>query len=150
MVAIITGTISPDRRMNQLAVTDTEERLKQYTDALEFLIREKAFSKIVFCDNSAYAVEQLQFLEDLAAGNGIRLELLSFQGDSAQCVRHGKGYGEGEILEYVFSNSDLLRNESFFVKMTGRLKVVNIRGICRRLKTDKIYFNFNFYNNISV
>lgn len=141
MVAIITGTISPDRRMNQLAVTDTEERLKQYTDALEFLISEKVFSKIVFCDNSAYAVEQLQFLEDLAAGNGIRLELLSFQGDSAQCVRHGKGYGEGEILEYVFSNSELLRNESFFVKITGRLKVVNIREICRRLKTDKIYFN---------
>lgn len=141
MVAIITGTISPDGRMKQLAVTDTEERLKQYTDALAFLISKKAFSKIVFCDNSGYAVEQLQFLVRLASLNGIRLELLSFRGDSAQCVRHGKGYGEGEILEYVFSNSELLQNESFFVKITGRLEVVNIRNICRRLRTDKVYFN---------
>lgn len=141
MVAIITGTISPDGRMKQLAVTDTEERLKQYTDALEFLISEKAFSKIVFCDNSGYAVERLQFLLNLASVNGVSLELLSFRGDSAQCIRHGKGYGEGEILEYVFSHSELLRNESFFVKITGRLKVVNIRDICRRLRTDKVYFN---------
>lgn len=141
MVAIITGTISPSQQMRQLALKNTEERLKQYIDALEFLIREKAFPKIVFCDNSGYPMEHLQFLVELAVANETKLELLSFEGNSQQCIEHGKGYGEGENLEYVFSHSELLRSETFFVKLTGRLKVVNIRDICRRLRTGRIYFN---------
>ena len=65
MVAIITGTISPSEQMRQLALKNTEERLKQYIDALEFLIREKTFLKIIFCDNSGYPMEHLQFLVEL-------------------------------------------------------------------------------------
>lgn len=141
MVAIVTGTISPSEQMGQLVLKNTEERLKQYVDALDFLIREKAFDKIIFCDNSGYAMEQLSFLEETALTNGTELELLSYQGNTQKCIQHGKGYGEGESLEYVFSHSELLQGEDFFVKLTGRLQVVNIRDICRRLRTDRIYFN---------
>lgn len=141
MVAIVTGTISPSEQMGQLVLKNTEERLKQYVDALDFLIREKAFDKIIFCDNSGYAMEQLGFLEETALTNGTELELLSYQGNTQKCIQHGKGYGEGENLEYVFSHSKLLQGEDFFVKLTGRLQVVNIRDICRRLRTDRVYFN---------
>lgn len=141
MVAIITGTISPSEQMGQLVLKNTEERLKQYIDALDFLIREKAFDKIIFCDNSGYSMEQLRFLEEAAWANGTELELLSYEGNTQKCIEHGKGYGEGENLEYVFYHSELLRSETYFVKLTGRLKVVNIRDICRRLRTGRIYFN---------
>lgn len=141
MVAIVTGTISPSEQMGQLVLKNTEERLKQYVDALDFLIREKAFDKIIFCDNSGYAMEQLGFLEETALTNGTELELLSYRGNTQKCIQHGKGYGEGENLEYIFSHSKLLQGEDFFVKLTGRLHVVNIRDICRRLRTDRVYFN---------
>ena len=60
---------------------------------------------------------------------------------TAEVEKHGKGYGEGEITYYVFANSRLLSGEPCFVKITGRLIIVNISDICRRMKPEICYFN---------
>ena len=38
MVIIVTATITPDKKVKQLALSDSDMRLKQYIDALEKLL----------------------------------------------------------------------------------------------------------------
>lgn len=141
MLAIVTGTIKPNEHMKQLTLRDSQERCRQYEEALLQLIESKAFRKIVFCENSNYGVDQFQHLIEKAKENAVELETLSFQGNIGKACEHGKGYGEGEIMEYVFANSILVDEENFFVKITGRLRVDNIGDIARHLKSNNTYFN---------
>lgn len=141
MLAIVTGTISPAPQMNQLVLRDVEERLKQYEESLHFLLCSQAFAKVVFCENSNFGTERLSYLTEIAGENGVELELLSFRGNVERACVHGKGYGEGEIMDYVFSHSELIRTETYFVKITGRLKVDNIKAIVSRMDKQRTYFN---------
>lgn len=141
MLAIITGTIRPGESMRKLMLKNEAERLQQYMDALLFMIQSKAFSKIIFCENSGYGTDCFITLQEDAVKFGIELELLSFTGNTREVLKHGKGYGEGEIMDYVFANSKLLQAEPCFVKITGRLKVINITDICERINPEKCYFN---------
>ncbi len=141
MLAIITGTIRPARQMRQLALRDEKCRLGQYEESLRFFVESGAFSKIVLCENSGYGTEKLSHLAGEAASRGVELELLSFQGDEGQSCIHGKGYGEGEIMAYVFAKSALVSGEPYFIKITGRLKVDRIRDMVGRVRQNKTYFN---------
>ena len=141
MLAVITGTIKPALQMSQLVLRDEEERLKQYEDSIRFLLCSGAFDKVVFCENSNYGIERLSYLIKIAGENGVELELLSFQGNEEKACVHGKGYGEGEIMDYVFSHSKLIGTEDYFVKITGRLKVDNIKSIVSRMNRRRTYFN---------
>lgn len=152
MLGIITGTIKPAAQMGRLVIRDEKERLKQYKEGLKALLDSGAFSKLIFCENSDYGAEKLNCLVEDAKQKGIDLELLSFQGDTENTCIHGKGYGEGEIMEYVFSNSRLIQGEKYFVKMTGRLKVDNGKELVNQLLDNRTYFNIpnrtikNFYD----
>lgn len=137
----MTGTISPALQMGHLVLRDENERLKQYGDSIQSLLCSRAFTKVVFCENSNYGTERMSYLKDIAGENGVELELLSFQGNVEEACAHGKGYGEGEIMDYVFSHSELIRTESYFVKLTGRLKVDNIKAIVSRMNRQRTYFN---------
>lgn len=141
MLAIVTGTISPAPQMSQLVLRDVEERLKQYEESLHFLLCTQAFTKVVFCENSNFGTEKISYLKDIAKKNGVELEMLSFRGNVEEACVHGKGYGEGEIMDYVFSHSELIRTETYFVKLTGRLKVENIKAIVSRMNRQRTYFN---------
>lgn len=141
MLAIITGTIRPNNQVGHLVLKNETERLQQYKDALLFTIQSGAFSKIVFCENSSYGTECFNDLKKEADKCAVDLELLSFAGNNEAVLKYGKGYGEGEIMNYVFANSSLLSKEMSFVKLTGRLKIVNIKKICKKINPDKCYFN---------
>lgn len=141
MLAVITGTVKPSVDINQLAVKSEKERKKQYEESLLAMIESGAFQKIVFCENSNCREEKWQRPYALAEEKGVELEILSFQGDLEQTAIHGKGYGEGEILAYVFTHSRLIQAEPFFVKITGRLKIDNIKCIAERLRPQQTYFN---------
>lgn len=141
MLAIITGTVKPAVDIEQLAVKSEKERKMQYEESLLAMIESGAFQKIVFCENSNYGEEKWQRPYALAKEKEVELEILSFQGDFEQTAIQGKGYGEGEILAYVFAHSRLIQAESFFVKITGRLKIDNIRHIAERLRWQQTYFN---------
>ena len=152
MLGIITGTIKPAAQMGQLVIRDEKERLRQYKEGLKSLLDSGAFSKLIFCENSNYGTEKFIGLTEVAKEKGIDLELLSFQGDTENICIHGKGYGEGEIMKYVFSNSSLIQRETYFVKITGRLIVDNGKELVKRLSEGKTYFNIpnrtikNFYD----
>lgn len=141
MVAVVTGTIKPHSEVGQLIIRDADERLEQYVDGLSFLVKTRTFHKIVFCDNSNSGTAWADLLTDTAKLMGVRLEVLSFQGDNEQVKLHGKGYGEGEIMHYVLNNSKLVQGEDFLIKITGRMRIDNIRQIVDRLKVNRTYFN---------
>ncbi len=141
MLLIITGTIAPASGTEFLELRDVGERLKQYRESISFFVESGAFSKIVFCENSNYGNAKLWDLTEEAKLHNVELELLSFQGDAEQVKLHGKGFGEGEIMEYVFKNSRLLKKEKVFMKITGRMKVDNIADIVSQVKENTCYFN---------
>lgn len=141
MLLILTGTIRPAKETEFLALRDEKERLRQYEESIRFFIRTEAFSKIIFCENSNYGAEKLSYLAEEAKERQVSLEILSFKGDAGQAKIHGKGFGEGEIMQHLFQNSVLLEGESFFVKVTGRLKVDNIKDIVSKIKEGQCYFN---------
>lgn len=141
IVGIVTGTIRPSSQMEQLVVRDEKERLEQYLQGLRPLVESEAFSKIIFAENSNYGGDIFEGLLQRAEEHQTQLEYLSFQGDTEQAGIHGKGYGEGEIMRYVFQHSELLKNEPYFVKMTGRLQIDNIAKLTSSLKKTRTYFN---------
>ena len=140
-VGIITGTICPSAQMGQLVIQNEKQRLDQYVNGLKALIETEAFSKIVFADNSNYQGEAFLALESTANEHQVEMEILCFQGNTENACIHGKGYGEGEIMEYVFQHSELLKDETYFVKITGRLQIDNISRIVSKLRKTRTYFN---------
>ena len=150
MLIIMTATITPANNIKFLSLRNSEERLKQYKESLISLIKSKPNCNIVFCDNSNIQLSMLEDIMQLAEKENVSLELLSFKGDAEGTEKYGKGYGEGEIIKYVLENSKLARNETYMVKITGRLIVHNIFDLTNRLKKNLIYFNVPNYQNRSI
>ncbi|HXO76324.1 MAG TPA: hypothetical protein VN824_13825, partial [Puia sp.] len=117
---------------------DPLQRAAQYLDAISFYIHQTPFARIIVCDNSGFVYPEA--LHQLAAAQGKEIELLSFTGDTALISSYGKGYGEGEILDFVFQNSRLLPKAEGVLKVTGRLKLINAAQIVRNCKAGKNYF----------
>lgn len=144
VVLIITGCISPERNQRFLVLKDEDERLKQYIESIKFFIDGSPFTKIVFCENSAYRYDASELILRAEKVNKL-FEWLSFQGDIEKVKECGKGYGEGEIIQYALSNSECLKKTKSFAKVTGRLIIQNINKVVSNVKTGVNYFNRDIY-----
>lgn len=150
MLLVITSCINPPKQEN-LALTDPVARWKYTESSLNKIFQTGLFDKIVICDSSNFRFDKE--IETLAKTYNVNLEILSFWGDSNQVSKQGKGYGEGEIMEYFINNSVLLKEEDSFFKITGRLYVENIYEIINEIKPGKNYFNITslkFFKSIDT
>ncbi|MEP5253961.1 MAG: hypothetical protein ABJQ39_02800 [Winogradskyella arenosi] len=127
IVLVLTATVEPNSR-DTLVVIDPEERKKQYLEALKFYINDTKF-KIVFVENSGNSLAS-QFHNDEG-----RIEFITFNSEPSYPDK-GKGVKEYEIIEYALMHSKFIKHSDYFIKITGRLKVLNIKGIVN-----------NFYDN---
>lgn len=123
-VLLITGCISPNKNIYKLKLKDEEERLRQYLQSIKYYIEETKFKKIIFCDNSGNKPNEK--IVELAKICGKEFEWLYFIGNLEKVVKQGKGYGEAEIVKYVLEHSELISEQDYLVKVTGRLLVKNI------------------------
>lgn len=137
-VLMITACVKPTLGTFQLSLTNADCRLEQYIESIKWSIEKTAFVKIVFVDNSGYPVNSA--LIDYAKQRGKSLEWLSFLGNEKMIALCGKGYGEGEMIEYGLKYSELLKDATYFCKLTGRLKVENINRFIKLAKMDQSYF----------
>lgn len=138
---LITGCINPDNRVPVLALSNAQARREQYVESLKYYIECSKYRNIVFCENSS-SVEDNSIKEKANKLNK-NFEWISFSGNVKKTILHGKGYGEGEIVEYALTHSKILSRCDTFVKVTGRLIVHNINW-CIRLKTDNgAYFDIS-------
>lgn len=137
-VLLITGCIKPNLNAFQLSLTDVNQRLRQYIACIKWSVDNTLFKNIVFVDNSGYPVDTMMI--EYASEKGKNLEWLSFIGNEKMITACGKGYGEGEIIEYALRCSELLRKATYFCKLTGRLRVDNITRFTKLADINKIYF----------
>lgn len=135
---VITSTVYVNSLLTLL--TDPQIRLEQYIESVLFYIKSGEFSEIVICDNSGFNYDSIDRIKIEAIRRNIRIEPLSFSGDKDRIKSQGKGYGEGEILAHIFKYSQLMEGASSFVKITGRVKVLNIKSVLKSTMQGKNYF----------
>lgn len=145
-VLLITGCIKPDEKVPFLKLKETEVRRKQYIDSIQYYINMPSIKRIVFCDNSS-AVE-VESLYELAKKKDKQFEWISFLGNTVESIKRGKGYGEGEIIEYALKKSKLIKESDYIIKVTGRIIIKNINFLLKYMHSDKLYFVRN--TNINV
>ncbi len=146
MLMILPGTICPQQGVSRLKETDVQSRTEQYTEGIRAALRTPGVHKVVFCDNSGNLPCEKE-LKAYAAECNTELELLCFEADASVIAAKGKGYGEGEIMEYVFRTSELIRGERQVCKLTGRLQVRNLARVLRHVKPDQNYFQGMYIGN---
>lgn len=121
-------------------LTNTKERLSQYQNALKRYIEESDFDTFIFCENTGYNFPKKEF-EELAFKCNKTIEFLSFVSNIENVNKFGKGYGEGECLEYAIKKSKFLQDERIsFFKITGRLFIENINKILIKSRKNKNCF----------
>lgn len=126
MLLLITGCVNVADTTPFVAVRGKNERLNQYLETLKWAISSSPFDIILFCENSGCDFDFYNYVETLKSSRIKRFEYLSFRGNREECDKKGKGYGEGEIIAYAMEHSQYLRQEKYFYKITGKLKVANI------------------------
>lgn len=139
-ILLLTGAI--DLRKYNVpfnSLVDYDVRLRQYLHSIEFAIDNySTIEKIVFCENTCYDYD-FSLLSKKAKSKGKEFEYLTFQGNYDQIQKLGKGYGEGEIIKYALENSHLLKTESSFYKLTGRLIVKNMDRLIKTTHTSNAF-----------
>ncbi|MGO4770974.1 hypothetical protein ACEN2I_04885 [Flavobacterium sp. W22_SRS_FK3] len=141
-----------------------DDREKLHIEALKRWITESDFKTIIICDNSNYVY--CNEIVSLATKNDKILEVLNFEGNKEKSKVLGKGYGEGEIMNYILNNSKYIQSHDSFFKVTGKLFVenynnyLNFKGVdfafdysysffWKKEKVQCVFTNFYFANLIS-
>lgn len=71
---------------------------------------------------------------------------MKFKGDDQEVVKYNnKGIGEDEIMDYVCTHSQLYAEADSFVKITGRLLLININELMANAEFGKNYFYRDIY-----
>ena len=126
-VVLLTGTICPNSH-DLLSVKDPEVRRSQYVDAISFYLENTDYN-IVFAENSGTSLKE-SFEEHE------RLEFLTFTSPYTIPER-GKGWKELEIINFCLKNSRFIHSGISVLKITGRLKILNIKKIGKQINSLK-------------
>lgn len=124
IVLLLTGCINPGE-MPFTHLTNKDERMRQYKNAIDFYLHKTDYP-IVFAENSNTDISN-DYKKDISRE---RLEIITFKGNDNK--QRGKGYGEAIIIEYALKHSQLIKNDSYIVKITGRLIVENIQNVIHK------------------
>jgi len=95
--------------------------------------------QIVICDGSGFDFSETVKVNFPSAN----IECVFFNNDVEQIKRHGKGYGEGEIIRYAIEHSKSIKKSEVFIKCTAKLWVANFQQClleCNKQFTCSAYF----------
>ena len=124
---LLTSTVKPSVVCNGTGIW--LQRREEYLEAIRFYLYHTSYP-IVIVDNSNY-----DFYNDIPRTE--RFESLHYQ---AEDIGRGKGWGECGILEYALNKSELLKKTEQIIKITGRLKVINIERLLSLCKDPKCVY----------
>ena len=93
--------------------------------------------RIVICDGSGFDFTEV-VRERWPHAN---IETLTFVNDIESVAKLGKGFGEGQIIDFALRNSRLMRRQKHFMKCTAKLWVGNIRHVLRDWTGDNNFVN---------
>jgi hypothetical protein len=129
---LLTSTIDVGNCFN-LNRKDFNTRLLDYKKTLNRYLKETDL-KLIFIDNSIESVKEL--FNDICDVFDNRIEFISYKGNSNVNI-YGKGHGERDSIIYALNNSTLLKNESFFYKISGRYYSPDIYHFIKTIDTNK-------------
>lgn len=139
MLLVITGCIRVDSQTPYVTICDTEVRMSGYLNTVRWALEETDFSDIIFCDSSGIDLSQTDELKDILKNSNKRFECHTFQGNIKAVHEKGKGFGEGEILKYVYTHSKLMKEYNYFYKIIGRLTINNIKRILLNENPENVF-----------
>jgi len=116
---LLTSCVTASAKMTQ--VIDQTLRIELTIKSIEKWLTIAGDLKIVICDGSNYNFTPLM----RRTFTGKAIECLNFNNNSKGVALYGKGYGEGEIINYALEHSMFLNNAEYFAKCTSKLWVDN-------------------------
>ena len=135
-VLLITAAINP--ASSHLAALDNpDERLTATVEAVDEWLLRLPRMRIVICDGSGFDFTQV-VRERWPHAN---IETLTFVNDVESVAKLGKGFGEGQIIDFALRNSRLLRRQKHFMKCTAKLWVGNIQHVLRDWTGENNFVN---------
>lgn len=140
MVLLITSSIFSSAPYT--LINDSDTRLNQLLNSIIKWVTEYPEIKIVVCDGSGFDFQECNLCKELYRMNQ-RLEFISFNNSYELVKILGKGFGEGEIIEYAIKNSSFIHECDSFAKVTGRLFVKNVKKYFTSKKIN-LYCQLNF------
>lgn len=144
---LLTATIKPNN-MSNTQLQDKEKRQQQYLEAINYYLN-KTDLKLIFCENSGFDI----YDNIINSEKKERLEYLTFKGNIFD-YSLGKGYGEFQIIQYALKNSVFIKECDYILKITGRLKIINIDKIIKRFNSisggNNFFIEFTFQNFINT
>ncbi len=132
VILLMTATITPPKNCPDLARTDPEIRMNDYTNALKFYldIPSQYCNKIIFAENSDTNLEPLY--SSLECNHQEKqIEFISFHRGNSFPPKYGKGYGEMLLIDYAMDNSKMISDQDIVWKATGRLILNNLTKIIK-------------------
>ena len=125
------------------ALIDPTTRLELTLKGIEQWRKTQGVSKVIVCDGSGF--DLTTYIQDDRPSISVPCEVIVFQNDIKGVQDKGKGYGEGEIIKYALFVSQLLKDEVFFAKCTGRLFVENFKDCFAHFNGSAA---FDFYGKL--
>lgn len=118
---LLTATVNPQGMVG--ASFSSHERAEMYAEAIRFYLSQNM--TIVFAENSG-CIDTVQML----VGNSSQVEWLDAS-EKEYVQERGKGYNETLLIHKAITSSKILRNTHCFFKITGRLKLLNIKQMLK-------------------
>ena len=126
---------------NYTALRDQNTRIELTVNAINEWLKINSLLKIVVCDGSGINFSGRLRREFPLA----QIEFIHFKNNYKLAKIYGKGYGEGQIVEYALKKSKFLKCSPFFAKCTSKLVVKNFMQVIE-LWNGNFIFDAKFIN----
>lgn len=128
-----------------VALTNTDERIRLTLESVEQWLSIQPTSCLVLCDGSSFDFTEIVAKKFPFA----KIECLHFENDQDLVEKNGRGYGEGEIIRYALTHSNLIAKAQCFAKCTSKLWVENYTQ-CLSVWNGNLLLKGVFLNAFSV
>ena len=142
---LITSCINPPNGVPFTALLDPQLRVKLALDGISNWL-ENTNVDIIICDGSNFNFSKI--IKDKFPASDI--ECLYFNNNAEKAKNLGKGYGEGEIINFALQNSTKLKISEYFIKCTAKYHVKNFNDCIKHWNNKflcRADISFGIYTN---
>ena len=132
-ILLMTATITPPKGCPDLARVDPVLRMEDYYESLKYYLDVpiQLIDRIIFAENSDTDLTPLHECLKFNSQKKI-IEFISFPNGNGFPPEYGKGYGEMLLIDYALDNSQIINEDDYIWKATGRLILSNLSSLIQK------------------